>query len=868
MELRRHVVPSSYPSHQFPLDDPSGHLRVGARQPLTDSAGNSQLHALASAGLYHDNKELQSRATRPMYPTPTVPSLPPHQSVGQTWEQRRQRQRRRRLQRFTRNPIADSPQYQTYRKRQLRDRNGEDSKWPEVLEAAFLDALIEIPLMGRSKYSYKGKLHGRNELIVEYLWIAYLQSLPPGQHPDPTMMRNRKQVSSHIQVIKGFLKGHPAYHKLFPEAKDGKKGLENQSFKNDPCLRAISEGRLPHTRYDRFREYADANQEVAMHRLSMKPTHFWLFITSTSIPAESNGRDSKEDLYADGNVAHQCTILKSQRPSDSLESIPNWWRRFPHLQRLHSAGELQCDIIHMDVSLKLMSTHPPEGAELVSRTELSIPRGELESCVWQIVTTLTKPPELCRDPAVDPPVESQASWIQVLSVNEDEARIKIPFPANPWAHAFTNLADVQLKHQEKRDSFPGEGSRSVREYVKQISMYQEVQSASGPGMPFVRRAVIIWTFRKASSGEGNGGTYWRYLHPSPPRRAIMSPGPHPRHHISATMNENFSAFMEAPVQLQSQPQHQSNMMDDAFIHNAHPHTGLVTPPDTAGLQSPFGTQQFNFGASPLHQQAFDMPPENLSFSSTTTTESDSTLVETGHSNAASNLDHFLATTVVNLGAYEDPTNAVNHGWNIPVTESFDADPSWAGYGQVADVPPPHIGGWEVNGSEAKNHSWVEPPARKNSTEWHNSDVAVGQEKHHLEWISEDPAGNMEGHEWTGGAAKEGANRHDSSGTYDRAVEPWMERGHGHENNRGGQHHDATIHHEHGEVQGKEDENTHSCSEPPADTGSPQPNTNGNNNMSTPGKHTDATFTSSPPREGGDFDYAGMAEQLKEGVGQS
>ena len=64
--------------------------------------------------------------------------------------------------------------------------------------------------MGRRKFSYRGKPHGRNELIKEYLWIAYLQSLPSGARPDETMMRTRKQVSSHIQVLKGFLKEHPA----------------------------------------------------------------------------------------------------------------------------------------------------------------------------------------------------------------------------------------------------------------------------------------------------------------------------------------------------------------------------------------------------------------------------------------------------------------------------------------------------------------------------------------------------------------------------------------------------------------------------------------------------------------------------------
>jgi hypothetical protein len=50
--------------------------------------------------------------------------------------------------------------------------------------------------------------YGRNMLIGEYLWIAYCQSLPPGVEPDRSMWRERKQVSSHIQVLKNFFQHH------------------------------------------------------------------------------------------------------------------------------------------------------------------------------------------------------------------------------------------------------------------------------------------------------------------------------------------------------------------------------------------------------------------------------------------------------------------------------------------------------------------------------------------------------------------------------------------------------------------------------------------------------------------------------------
>lgn len=71
-----------------------------------------------------------------------------------------------------------------------------------------MTALLLIPQMGRRKYTMRGQQHGRNMLISEYLWVAYCISLPPGEKPSKLMRRERKQVSSHIQVLKNFFIHH------------------------------------------------------------------------------------------------------------------------------------------------------------------------------------------------------------------------------------------------------------------------------------------------------------------------------------------------------------------------------------------------------------------------------------------------------------------------------------------------------------------------------------------------------------------------------------------------------------------------------------------------------------------------------------
>jgi transcriptional enhancer factor len=137
MEHQRQTLSSGYSSLPLHLDEQGELSRL--RQALSESAGNAQPHNLASIGSYHDSKLHQPRLERPMYSMRTVPSQPSRQPVADTLELRRQHTRRRRALRYSRNPIVDSPQYQAYRARQNRDGNGEDSKWPEILEIAFLD---------------------------------------------------------------------------------------------------------------------------------------------------------------------------------------------------------------------------------------------------------------------------------------------------------------------------------------------------------------------------------------------------------------------------------------------------------------------------------------------------------------------------------------------------------------------------------------------------------------------------------------------------------------------------------------------------------------------------------------------------------
>ncbi|KAG0257513.1 hypothetical protein BG011_003924 [Mortierella polycephala] len=81
--------------------------------------------------------------------------------------------------------------------------------WPPDVERAFLKALEVLPKLGRRKVLVNGKPCGRNELIADYIFKVTQK------------VRDRKQVSSHIQVLKNTRKHDPTFMRLLMDSGDG-----------------------------------------------------------------------------------------------------------------------------------------------------------------------------------------------------------------------------------------------------------------------------------------------------------------------------------------------------------------------------------------------------------------------------------------------------------------------------------------------------------------------------------------------------------------------------------------------------------------------------------------------------------------------
>lgn len=355
------------------------------REPLVQSAGNINHPVLASDRGHNDDKVsvqsyMASLQSFDDYPPSqhTVYNYdwmaggaygmqPPSQPQFKTLPSQRFGRNRRSVigGRKKRNPIADSPQYRAYRSRQT--KNGQQ-KWSDVLEDLFLDALMEIPnTMFRKKFTIGDKLYGRNELISNYLWIGYKQSLPKGVEPDLAMRRSRKQVSSHIQVLEKFIKGHPDYHVLFPpKSKTPANGFE-ESFKDNKTLKALAAGRLPSPEND------EGDPDDHEQPLFLKPCSFEMFVASVAPAGTEKFR------------IHDYSSLTTSPFNGSRQSIEMVRDRFPDLVKLR---DLPPCVIHLNVGINMMREQP-RGADLNIRVLLQA--DFLPQTQWKTLTTLLKP---------------------------------------------------------------------------------------------------------------------------------------------------------------------------------------------------------------------------------------------------------------------------------------------------------------------------------------------------------------------------------------------------------------------------------------------------------------------------------------------
>ncbi|KAG6009549.1 hypothetical protein E4U43_008708 [Claviceps pusilla] len=545
------------------------------RVPLRDSTANAQAHNFNGMVSCYQNPVALSPALQTTIPAPMVPS----QSLDYLYRNptpRQQPPRYQRRQKASVNPLYFWPAFRQYRNRQAHKDTQKDKggvwRRPE-LEDAFVDSVLLMPHMGRRKFSMGGKLHGRNMLISEYIFVICVAILGSKEifridnSNESIEQMGRKQVSSHMQVVKKFFEDLRCFHFLFPAEEKREPGSTNsddyfddeeqESFKSNPVLTALAEGRVPDVKpnYEYFSQLLALQSSICA-----RPKTCEIFVSSSEIKIRddiaydandtpldqasfphlnkySNCDDSPNVLGKDV-LLHEYTRSLDRTTSASAKTVTRRWQKdAPAMYEtldLPSRDE-ESLLLEMCATLDLHEHAKfPSGSELTGFVEVAITQPALQTHRWKCITRLTRPAELHSDDTKQG-VYTNDSGIHRRGCSDAKVDcdchtrprqdIHVPFPAVEWASILSMAVQYpDVEHQrlkeKRRKHADGEGKKELEragskrkrseddgdaaswarreltgsDLICKVAMYQELWSCAPDSTQWVRQGIIFWRF--------------------------------------------------------------------------------------------------------------------------------------------------------------------------------------------------------------------------------------------------------------------------------------------------------------------------------------------------------------------------------------
>jgi hypothetical protein len=483
---------------------------------LTTSSGNAQSYALDSKdGVENQNPfELGSQSikleTQPElhFPAPRVKlGSNDHYADNLLRLQARRQYRPERVSRQLRiareKTYLQHPRYREYRERPRCD-TGKDGKpvWDDRIEEAFQNALANIEPMGRRKKSQRGRPHGRNELISE--WIMQ----ETGEY------RSRKQVSSHIQVLNEIMKTVPEWKALVVATEDGNCDRPNHEYYSDSIEQMVRSQNAQGSNGHSYRGPHGAANGGFVDKHGLRNLSFEMWV---SLP---NQMDHAQHIYS---RMQNSNATSAPIP---LEEVKNWRGTFPGLKHIVESWNPaeSCDIIMLEASFRLMTDFPPRFSKLGISLELDFlhPSNNNGSALaalqnWTCKTHMYQHGRMVKD------------------VSHDDCHVAAPGKIKPffeskwWASTFTQLTEKRkLAEKSKNDGALELANEYSRNFFRGLTVMQEVfadspksHSSHAGGWsdhhPRRRRmAILLWRFSQAPSQPPNdyvGTTTWHKVIP-------------------------------------------------------------------------------------------------------------------------------------------------------------------------------------------------------------------------------------------------------------------------------------------------------------------------------------------------------------------
>lgn len=393
-------------------------------------------------------------------------------------------------------PVSDLESYSKYLSRQKKETGDQSGTvWSKDVEEAFMEALKRIPRVGRRKITVFGRACGRNELISDYIYRK------TGKR------RTRKQVSSHIQVLKHLLKDDKEFMTLVADSP--KQGNDSSSSSTATANNMVVPN---HSDLDSVcspkQSSSDANGTTYRHFHGTPPR------SMSTLAYSGNGPSTDEGVFP-LNFCIWKTIHNNQpsriytqliRPQFETplkpKSITGLHDRFPEVGYLVDQGNCP-PIVHARVKLNINENTPPaNGIDLGDlKTDLQFltaspgpfasfdPSGVIKpknAHSWECVTKVCSAGRDLLE--LKEPVEFQENLIQRTD------KLFLPFAKDFWGPFLAGFSAKQ--------------GNDTCAAVRAITITQKLYCRVSDQLKF--HAIILYEFEKASDSF-SARTFFRRL---------------------------------------------------------------------------------------------------------------------------------------------------------------------------------------------------------------------------------------------------------------------------------------------------------------------------------------------------------------------